>query len=811
MIKFKKWKNLTFRSWQTKTSIIVTFIFEILIFIHIELGLGDQYQGDVNYILMPLFYLLNKANIISFNIQNKGLMLFFVFFCNFYLNTGLFVRFSSEYIVFFGNYLINFGFMIYIFLINRKKIKKKFSIRLKHDLNFEIMRSIFDALPEGILLLEYQPKYNRNIIDYYNCSITKVLEEENLQFSSIEEFNGSLKGGVLVDIKEMGRKPDKTIVETNRTVSTSQKILSFLEILQSFQKNINKEESIFLAKLQSELSIELVLKKINLREKDYLLIIFRSLNNLENITKLKQKDDFKSRLLSSFSHELKTPLNSAIPCLEMLMLQSDIPDEYKRVHLRNSLCSLKLLQNTLNDIIDFSLIYSGKMILKVEKFAIMTLIQEIAELISPLAQAKKVAFKIKLEHDYMILCSDYNRTKQLILNLLRNAVQFTEKGEISISITLADQINGIFVDIRDTGIGISDEKLLVLNDFLQRIEELGEASLQINTTGSGFGLILSQNLALLLGKNSQGINIESVYGAGSSFSFFLQDKMDEMRNISEKISSSHSTRPLKMNSSKYIWLNTYKVEFLKHNILKSFNHISSSKSEPVDAINQYDSMTSSLDNHIQTMLNEMNLNNDVKFVQKDETISDKRERSLINMNHHNNVEIIADSFNNSLISYTDFSKKSGSHFFSKPHCSCPKILVVDDDIFNITTLDLMLRNLKLNCEKALNGHKALELIKNRLKNPKNCCQNFNLVLMDYQMPIMDGIEATKEIIDMIDKGELPNSLIIIGCTAFVGKDEIDRCFNVGMKDVIFKPLSKKTLEGVIIKWMPGFLKTVSFH
>lgn len=802
MIKFKKWKHLSFRSWQTKSTIILTFFFEILLFIHVELGIESQGNQDM---LITLFYLLNKATIISFNIQNKGLMLFFLFFCNFYLNTGFFVRFPSDYVFFFGNYLINFGFIIYIFLINRKKIQKKFSIRTKHDLNYDIMRSIFDALPEGILLVEYQPDYNKNMIDYYNSSITKVLEEENLQFSSIEDFNRSLNCGVLFDIKERTAKSDKKITETNTTLSNNQKTTPFLEVLKSFQQNMNKDESIFLAKLQSEISIELVLKKINLREKNYLLIIFRSLNNIETIAKLKQKDDFKSRLLSSFSHELKTPLNSAIPCLEMLMVQPDIPEEYKRVHLRNSLCSLKLLQNTLNDIIDFSLIYSGKMILKVEKFSIMTLIQEIAELISPLAQAKKLAFQIRLEHDYMMLCSDYNRTKQLVLNLLRNAVQFTEKGEISISITLTDQSDGLFVDIKDTGIGISEDKLAALNDIFQNIEELGEASLQINTTGSGFGLILSQNLALLLGKSGQGITIESVYGEGSSFSFFLIDKLSEMKIMSDK-TSSIITEHFKMNSSKYIWLNSYKVEFLRHNIHKSFNRIGSGKSEPFDAVNHADSMTSSLDNHIQTMLNEMNKNNDVKFVQKDETISDRREKSLINMNHRN-MEFITDSADNSF-TYTDFSKKSGSHIYFKSYCSCPKILVVDDDIFNITTLELMLRNLKLNCEKAINGHKALEIIRSRLKNPRNCCKCFNLVLMDYQMPIMDGIEATKELMDMMHHGELSSNLIIIGCTAFVGKDEIDRCFNVGMKDVIFKPLSKKTLEGVILKWTPSLMKAV---
>ena len=128
-------------------------------------------------------------------------------------------------------------------------------------------------------------------------------------------------------------------------------------------------------------------------------------------------------------------------------------------------------------------------------------------------------------------------------------------------------------------------------------------------------------------------------------------------------------------------------------------------------------------------------------------------------------------------------------------CYCEEILIVDDDAFNLLSLELMLKNLGLKCIKAHNGKEAIEKFKEKkCKSPK--CRGFKLVFMDYQMPIMNGVEAAKEIL-----GNISKKIVIIGCTAFTMKDQVMDCYVAGMKDVIFKPISREVIINVLREWL----------
>ena len=130
----------------------------------------------------------------------------------------------------------------------------------------------------------------------------------------------------------------------------------------------------------------------------------------------------------------------------------------------------------------------------------------------------------------------------------------------------------------------------------------------------------------------------------------------------------------------------------------------------------------------------------------------------------------------------------------------PEILIVDDDVFNLLSLEMLLKPWNLKTKKAMNGEEAINIVKNYSSRPKKCCKKFKAILMDYQMPIKDGVESTKELIDLMKNGKIP-WIPIIGCTAFVTKTEINRCFEAGMKDVVFKPLNKQIISEIVHNWI----------
>ena len=132
-------------------------------------------------------------------------------------------------------------------------------------------------------------------------------------------------------------------------------------------------------------------------------------------------------------------------------------------------------------------------------------------------------------------------------------------------------------------------------------------------------------------------------------------------------------------------------------------------------------------------------------------------------------------------------------------CHCEDILIVDDDAFNLLSLELILKNFNLKCEKAMNGKEALDKFINK-RCSSNHCKGYKLIFMDYQMPIMDGVESTTEIMKF-DHARQMGHIKIIGCTAFTTKNEVSNCLNAGMKDVIFKPINKEIVGNILKEWL----------
>lgn len=130
-------------------------------------------------------------------------------------------------------------------------------------------------------------------------------------------------------------------------------------------------------------------------------------------------------------------------------------------------------------------------------------------------------------------------------------------------------------------------------------------------------------------------------------------------------------------------------------------------------------------------------------------------------------------------------------------CSCPKILVADDDIFNLFTMESLMKGFGLKIVKANNGQEAVNIVKERAENKcSDGCRMFRLILMDLSMPVMDGFQATIELKKMMASREIAY-IPIIACTAFVGADKTERCFECGMEGKITKPVSKTKISKIL--------------
>jgi CheY-like chemotaxis protein len=233
----------------------------------------------------------------------------------------------------------------------------------------------------------------------------------------------------------------------------------------------------------------------------------------------------KSEFLSSMSHELRTPLNAILGFGQLLEL--DAKDEDKKKYVREIICAGDHLLHLINDILDLSAIESGKLLLLVEDVSLKDIFMECLSLMMPLAEKRNI--QIITPYTQCISChvqADYMRLKQVLLNLISNAVKYNrEGGSISINCkTYSD--NKVRLIVTDTGIGMSDSQL---QQLFQKFNRVGAE--QTDVEGTGIGLVITERLVELMGG---AIGVESQKGKGTSFWIELNKSEDpELNNIEE--------------------------------------------------------------------------------------------------------------------------------------------------------------------------------------------------------------------------------------------------------------------------------------
>lgn len=512
----------------------------------------------------------------------------------------------------------------------------------------------------------------------------------------------------------------------------------------------------------------------------------------------------KSQFLANMSHEIRTPLNAVIGFTDLLKDTELTPVQKEYVQSANT--AGQALLGIINDILDFSKIEAGMLQLECVKTDIIELISNTIDIIRPQAEKKNIELLLNYDVDLpRFAIVDPIRLKQILVNLLSNAIKFTEKGEVELKVVHKREANNKAIfhfSVRDTGIGISDEqKHKLFKAFSQ-----ADTSTTRKYGGTGLGLVISDLLAKKMGSK---IELESQVGVGSIFSFDLTLDVEEGQK--------HTLSDIKFNFALIIDDNENNRKILSK-YLENLNIDYTEADNALNALQKYEENKDKID----LILCDYHM----PYIDGIETIKMLKQRFNINHSQQPVVILHSSSSNPDLFSKCDElgikyritkpvkfedlincfynfldSKVETNNFQTNQAIKQVedikndkkiKILIVEDVALNMKLIVNILTKLEYNLEihQAENGLKALEVYSN---------QSPDIILMDVQMPELDGISATKKIRE-IEKN-LPKRTTIIALTAGALKEEREACLNAEMDDFLTKPIEKNKVIEIIKKFI----------
>ncbi|OYQ64506.1 hypothetical protein B9G53_11280 [Pseudanabaena sp. SR411] len=512
----------------------------------------------------------------------------------------------------------------------------------------------------------------------------------------------------------------------------------------------------------------------------------------------------KSEFLAVMSHELRTPMNAVIGMTEIL---GNTPlTRQQQQYVATIRQGGEVLLSVINNILDFSRIESGHFELEEHPFKLQQCIEEVLELMSSRTAEKFLELVTFVSLDVpQQLIGDYTRLRQILVNLVSNAIKFTESGEIIITVNsqLIDRETNTYelrFDIRDTGIGIAPEAIAKLFKAFSQADN----SIARQYGGTGLGLAICKQLCELMGGE---IGVSSIVGAGSTFSFSIQVRaITEDVDITDAIALElRGKRILSVNTSATLqqaialyaqpwemsvqaaYSATDALQFLTTSnfdaILVDRQLIESDGSQ-IDGLELakniqeiFPDLNLILLTPINVILNEGNNVNSVYFgdyITKPISVS-KLYQAFCNVF----ISKKARTFPNHISPQPLYESDEilGDENFAK--CYPFKILVVEDNPVNQKILLLMLENLGYKAEATENGQKAINAFLDRA---------YDLIFMDIQMPIMNGLTASKSI------RQLPSQQPwIIGLSANAFSESRESAMSAGMNDYLTKPLKSTSL------------------
>lgn len=652
---------------------------------------------------------------------------------------------------------------------------------------------------------------NREAEEFFGYSKDKMLGKDDSDFFNAEQsaFFRSMDDAVMNGRKIIDIPCESITVKGRETFLHTRKVPIY----------DTKGKPMFLVGLSQDITlrkkneIELAEYRQNLEK----IVDERTIKLKQASAKAEEANRLKSEFLATMSHEIRSPMSGVLGMAELLLDTPLSPDQ--KGLTRTILNSGEVLMNIIEDILDFSKIEANKLELDPVAVNMLELVDDICMLYAPRAREKALELVVRyVPGSEQFVYVDSLRVRQVLGNLINNAIKFTPSGHIVLTVgeqsprdLPADKVNLVF-SIEDTGIGIEEhDQERIFEKFSQ-----ANSSTTRDYGGTGLGLAICRKLIEMMGGK---ITVSSIVGKGSVFTFDLP----LTRNTQEAFEQPKppvltGRRVLVVDDLPVICTLLCEQLSMAGMICEAVNSGQEALVRLHDAKSRgitYDMMV------IDYLMPGMN--------------GEMLARAICDEPSFRDICLIMLTAAGNPIVGDDYAEKGFSAYISKPvktlalidtlaivwsrysggqkdtliridtaslganraeednlRLEGSKILLVEDSRINQAFVEEVLAQLACNVTTVSNGQEALDTLSG---------QTYDLVLMDCQMPVMDGFEATKRICALKDRGAIDKDLPVLALTANAMKGDRQRCMDAGMNDYITKPVRKKELKEKIYFWI----------